>query len=111
MDRLIKTINDKIAEVEAKPNGWTADKEFLNNSLIDIQVKAAIEDYTQTMDCIVTMTSSITILPASTRWYKTDLVYIYTSLLNLAEHTRPQKNIDIQEVNMNNCCCKPKESE
>ena len=90
MDRLVKTINDKIAELDMKPNGWTADKEFLNNQLIDIQAEAAVEDYEQVTSSIVAMVQAITILPASIiRWYKTDLIYIYASLLSLAEHTGP----------------------
>ena len=87
MGKLIKTINDKIKEVDVMPAGWTADKEFLNNSLIDIQADAAVENDEQLMSCVMTMVQAITILPASTRWEKADLVYIYTSLLNLAEYT------------------------
>lgn len=97
MDKLINTINDNIKEVDAMPAGWTADKEFLNNSLIDIQADAAVENYTQLMSCVMTMVQAITILPASTRWEKADLVYIYTSLLNFAEHTGP-RNKTFKEI-------------
>ena len=94
MTKIIETIDQKIKDVDEKPNGWRADRDYLIHDLIDIESTAAVEDNDDIVDAVVRMVAAISVLPdAVSEWYKSDLVRIYTGLRSLSDIASERRKV------------------